>query len=136
MNNRYAPPEQLRYATLLNWGARLGLGLLIINFLAYIFGLLPAHVPLDKLPGIWNQSVSEYLRQTGTPTGWHWLGMIGQGDFASLAGIALLCGCSLICLVAVIPIYASRRDKVFVVICVLAIAVQLLAASGILNVGH
>lgn len=129
--------EQQRYATLLSWGTRSGLILLIISFLVYVFGWMPAHVPLEQLPDYWNLPVAEYLERTGTPTGWNWLAMIDRGDFASLVGIAWLSGCSLVCLVAVIPIYARRQDKVFVMICVIALAVQLLAASGMLgSSGH
>lgn len=136
MDNKHISVEQQRYATLLSWGANSGLALLIICFLAYVFGWMPAHVPLDQLPSLWNLPVGEYLRQTNTPNGWSWMLMISEGDFASLVGIAWLSGCSLICLLAIIPIYARRRDKVFVMICVIALAVQLLAASGILGGGH
>lgn len=135
-NNPHIPVEQQRYATLLNWGARSGLAILAISFVAYLFDWMPAHVPFDQLPQVWNLPVDEYLKQTGTPTGWHWLDLVAYGDFASLIGIAVLSGCSLICLVAVMPIYAKRGDRVFVAICVIALAVQLLAASGTLSVGH
>ncbi len=136
MDNNHISVEQQRYATLLSWGAHSGLVLLIVCFLAYVFGWMPAHVPVDQLPNLWNLPVGEYLKQTHTTTGWSWLKMIGEGDFASLVGIAWLSSCSLVCLLAIIPIYASRRDKVFVMICVIALAVQLLAASGILGGGH
>lgn len=136
MDNQHISVEQQRYATLLSWGANTGLALLIICFLAYVLGWMPAHVPLDQLPSLWNLPVGEYLRQTNTPNGWGWMLMISKGDFASLVGIAWLSGCSLICLLAIIPIYTRRRDKVFVMICVIALAVQLLAASGILGGGH
>ena len=132
-NNNHISVEQQRYAMLLSWGTRSGLAVLIVSFLVYMFGLMPAHVPVEQLPNVWNLPVAEYLKQTGTPTGWAWLTLIGNGDFASLIGIAWLSGCSLICLVAVIPIYMRRKDKVFVMICVAALAVQLLAASGILK---
>lgn len=127
--------EQQRYATWLNWGARSGLAILIVSFLSYVFGLLPAKIPLDQLPHVWSLASGEYLKQTGAPTGWGWLGLLGQGDFASLLGIAWLAGCSLLCLIVVMPIYAARRDWVFVILCVAALLIQLLAASGIL-VGH
>ncbi len=135
-DNNHIPVEQQRYATLLNWGARSGLAILAVSFLAYLFGWMPAHVPLEQLPQVWNLPVGEYLKQTGTPTGWHWLDLVAYGDFASLVGIAVLSGCSLICLVGVMPIYAKRGDRVFVAICVFALLVQLLAASGTLSVGH
>lgn len=136
MNNDHISIEQQRYATLLSWGARSGLALLAVSFLAYVFGWMPAHVPLEQLPNVWNLPVGEYLEQTQTPTGWNWLTLTGYGDFASLLGIAWLSGCSLVCLLAVIPIYASRRDRVFVAICIMALAIQLLAASGMLHSGH
>lgn len=135
-NNSHIPVEQQRYAMLLNWGARSGLAILAVSFLAYLFGWMPAHVPVDQLPQVWSLPVGEYLKQTGTPTGWHWLDLVAYGDFASLVGIAVLSGCSLVCLVAVMPIYAKRGDRVFVAICVFALLVQLLAASGTLSVGH
>lgn len=135
-NNSHISVEQQRYATLLSWGAHSGLAILAVSFVAYLFGWMPAHVPLEQLPQVWNLPVGEYLKLTNTPTGWHWLDLLANGDFASLVGIAVLSGCSLICLLAVIPAYARRGDWVFVAICVIAIAVQLLAASGTLGVGH
>ncbi len=127
--------EQKRYATLLSWGSRSGLVLLIISFLAYMLGWMPAHVPVEQLPNYWNLPVAEYIHQTNSPTGWAWLTKIAEGDYASLIGIAWLSGCSLICLVAVIPIYQSRKDSIFVLLCLAALSVQLLAASGILHTG-
>lgn len=128
--------EQQRYATLLKWGANSGLGILIVCFAAYLLGLIPAHVPLDQLPNLWSLPVAEYLHQTRSPTGWAWLGYATKGDYASLLGIAWLSSCSLLCLLAIIPIYASRKDRVFVIICIAALLVQLLAASGLLGSGH
>ena len=136
MSNDHISIEQQRYATLLSWGARSGLALLAASFLAYVFGWIPAHVPLEQLPNVWNLPVGEYLKQANAPTGWAWLTMLGYGDFAGLLGIAWLSGISLICLLAVIPIYARRGDRIFVAICVMALAIQLLAASGMLHSGH
>jgi hypothetical protein len=42
----------------------------------------------------------------------------------------------LVCLLAVMPIYARRGDRMFVAICVIALLVQLAAASGMLHSGH
>lgn len=132
----FVSEEQLRYATWLSWGARSGLLILVLSFLAYVLGWLPARIPLEQMPGVWSLSAHEYLLQTGAPTGWHWLSMIDQGDFAGLLGIAWMSGCSLLCLLVVMPIYSKRRDWVFVALCVIALLVQLLAASGILTAGH
>ncbi len=127
--------EQRRYATWLQWGARSGLVMLIVTFIAYVAGWLTPHVPLEQLPSVWGLPVEEYLKKTGAPTGWSWLSDLAQGDFASLIGIAWLSASSLFCLFAVLPIYFKRRDWVFVVLCISALVVQLLAASGMLVAG-
>ena len=129
-------PEALRYARLLGWGTRLGITLLVCSFAAYVFGLLPPHVPLDRLPAVWNQPVGTYLQMTGAPTGWHWIAVAHKGDFINMIGIAVLAGCSIPPLLAVIPQFLRRRDFAYAVICALIAGVLVLAASGVLTAGH
>ncbi len=128
--------EALRYAWLLDWGARVGVLALVLSFAAYVFGLLPPHVPLAQLPQVWNLPVTTYLAQTGAPTGWGWLALAHKGDFSGLIGISLLAGCSLPPLLGLIPLYLKQRDVVYAAICALVMAVLVLAASGILTGGH
>jgi len=128
--------EALRYARLLDWGARIGVLALVLSFAAYVFGVLPPHVPLEQLPTVWNLPVAAYLHHTGTPTGWGWLSLAHKGDLSGLIGIALLAGCSLPPLLGLIPLYLKRRDYVYAGMCVVVIAVLALAASGVLTGGH
>lgn len=130
------PPEQLRYARLLDWGTRIGLAVLLISFGAYVLGLLPAHVPPDQLPALWGQPVGRYLELTGTPTGWGWLALVHRGDMAGLLGIAILAGSSVLCLLALVPLYLARGDRAYVIICLAEVAVVALAATGWLRAGH
>ena len=125
--------DQLRYATLLSWGTRLGIVILTGSFAAYIFGLLPAFIPVERMPSLWTLPAHEYLDKTGTGTGWYWISRLANGEFASLLGIATLAACSIAGLGALIPDYVRRRDFAYAVICLLSIAVVLLAASGALN---
>ena len=129
MNTTAQPPEQLRYARVLEYGSRLGLGLLLVSFAAYLFGAVDAQVELSRLPAIWGLPVARYLELTGTPKGWGWLALVAKGDIAALAGIVVLAGTSLVCLLSVLPLYATRRDRLFVALC-LANALVLLAAAG------
>lgn len=128
--------EVLRYAGLLEWGARTGVLALVLSFAAYVFGVLPPHVPLEQLPTVWNLPVAAYLHHTGTPTGWGWLTLTHTGDLSGLIGISLLAGCSLPPLLGLIPLYLRRRDYIYAGICVVVVAVLGLAASGILTGGH
>ena len=128
--------EALRYAFFLDWGSRLGVLALFISFSAYVFGFLTPHVPLDQLPGVWNLPVASYLQRTATPTGWGWLALAHTGDLSNLIGIALLAGCSLPPLLALIPLYLQRRDYIYTGICTVIVLVLVLAASGLLTGGH
>lgn len=130
------PPEQERYARVLDWGTRVGLLVLVLSFAAYVGGLMEAHVPPDRLPALWEHPVARYLELTQSPTGWGWLAMIHRGDMAGVLGIAILAGCSVPCLLALVPLYAARRERAFVAICLVEVAVVALAASGWLAGGH
>jgi len=130
------PPEQLRYARWLEWGTRVGLVALILIFLAYGIGLVEPHVPHSRLPEVWNLPVSQFLAATGLPTGWGWLAFAHRGDIANLLGIAMLTGASLLALLALLPLYLRRRDRLYAALYVVQVAVLLLAASGLLTAGH
>ena len=130
------PPEQLRYARVLDRGSKVGLIVLLLSFGAYLSGLMSAHVPPERLPELWIHPVSRYLELTQSPTGWGWLPLIHLGDMAGLLGIAILAGASVACLLALVPLYAARGDKAFVAICLAEVVVVVLAASGWLSGGH
>jgi hypothetical protein len=130
------PLEQLLYARLLDWGTRLGLLVLLLTFAAYTLGLLTPHVPLERLPELWSHPVGRFLEETQSPTGWGWLALVHRGDVAGLVGIVILAGCSLVCLLALVPLYLRRGDKAFAALCLAEVAVVLLAASGWLSGGH
>ncbi len=128
--------EQLRYARVLEWGARIGLAAAVAAFALYVSGILPGRVPLEELPALWSLPLAEYLQRSATPLGWGWVKLAIYGDFASIVGIAILASVSVACLAAVLPVYARRPDRVYLVLCILAIGVLVLAASGILVVKH
>lgn len=128
--------EQLRYAAWLHWSTLLGFLTLIGTFVAYALGILPARIPLEHLPQVWNLPADEYLKVTGMPKGWAWIGMLGSGDLASFLGIAILSGCSIFCILAVIPVYAKRRDWIYLILCVLEIATLVSVASGLISGKH
>lgn len=128
--------DALRYAFLLEWGTRVGLGLLILSFTAYVTGWVTPHVPVENLPQVWNLSLHDYLKTTGIPVGWGWLPLAVRGDVSNLVGIALLAGCSLPPLLGLIPFYLKAGDRVYAAISGAVALVILLAASGILTQGH
>ena len=127
---KHPSADKLRYASVLEWGARVGFGVLAASFLAYVTRMLPAYVPLERLPTLWKLSAQSFVRETGVPTGWRWLSFLSRGEFASLAGISILAGSSLLCLGVVMVLYARRGERAHAAICAATIVVLLLAASG------
>jgi hypothetical protein len=130
------PPELKRYAALLDAGAKLAFLVLVGAFAAYVTGLLSAHIPRDELPQLWVLPLDAYLSRTGAPTRWDWIGLLAKGEYASIAGIALLSACSLPCLLSVVPLYWRRGERILAVIASLIVLVLALAASGVLVAGH
>ena len=127
---------QLRYARLLDWGTRIGLAALVISFVIYNAGLLPSQVPRHRLPELWGEPVARYLELTGAPTGWQWLTMLQHGDVLGFVGIAVLAGCSGVCLLSLLPLYRRRGDRAYVGLCLAQMAVLLVAAAGVFGGGH
>lgn len=121
------------YARWLEWGVRAGVVVLLVGFIAYISGLLPAHVPLEQLPQFWHLPASTYLEKTATPTGWGWLALAYKGDLSGLLGISILLGCSLLPLMRLLVLYIQRRDRVYAGITLAIAGVMVLAASGVLT---
>jgi len=130
-----ATEEQLAYAKILDMGMKIGLFAIIITFIVYLTGALTPHVPVNDLPKYWGMSVHKYLEATGIHPGWAWLGMIGKGDFLNFIGIAFLAGITIICYIAVIPIFFRKKDMVYGVLAIIEVLVLVLAASGILKAG-
>jgi len=127
--------EQLAYARVLDAGMRLGLLALLVTAAVYLLGLAPPHIPVADLPRYWSLPVAKYLAAAGIPTGWAWVSMVHKGDFLNFVGIAFLSGVTIVCYLAISPIFFRRRDTVYAWLSILEVAVLALAASGLLTVG-
>lgn len=132
----YASDEQRLYARWLDLGTRLGFVVLLGTFVAYVFGLLPAHVPVDELPNYWRLPVAEYISATGAPTGWGWVRQLGEGDYLTFVGIAVLAAVTIFCYLLMLPAFVRAKDRVFVAIIVIEIVVLVVAAAGLVGAGH
>lgn len=136
MHNRpKATEEQLSYAKLLDIGMKFGLLMLVITFIIYLSGILPAYIPLNDLPKYWGMPVKEYLKATGIHPGWTWVHLLGKGDFLNFVGIGFLAGITTLCYVRILPILFRKKDTVYGMIAIIEVLVLVLAASGILKGG-
>jgi ABC-type Na+ efflux pump permease subunit len=131
--HKYASEEQLIYAKVLSIGVKIGFVLLVVTFGLYMGGVLKPLVPVHQLPQYWHLPVDQYVKATGTPTGWDWVKMIAKGDMLNLVGIVVLAGISIVSTLAVLPIFARRGEKALLIISVLLIIVLVVSASSILH---
>lgn len=129
-------PLQERYARWIERGTWIGLATLMASFAAYLSGLLPARVPAQELAQWWGLPVAAYLERTGAPTGWAWVLALPQGDALALVGIVVLAGCSVPCLLALVPLAWRGGERRLAWLCVAEAVVITLAASGLIAAGH
>ena len=133
---KYATPEQLAYADLLDIGVRIGRYLLAGTFILYVFGFAPAKIPLSELPAYWSMAADQYSSLVGVGTGWSWLALIRYGDYMNFFGIAFLSGLTIACYLRVLPFSLKRKDFVLSTILMLEVIVLSFAASGLLTASH
>lgn len=127
--------EQLAYATILDWGMKLGLVFIIITFVIYLFGILPPYIPIEDLPRYWKLNVHKYLEATGIQAGWAWLKLISKGEFLNFLSIAFLGALTIICYIRILPIFIKKKDIPYTILTLVQILILLLAASGFLKIG-
>lgn len=130
------PPHHAVYARWLDACARVGLGVLVLAFLAYLVGAVEAHVPHEALPELWKLPLEEFRARTGAPAGWDWLGLVHKGDYLSLVGVALLALATLACYARLVHLYFSRNERLHGVLALAQVLVLLAAASGFIGGGH
>ena len=118
------------YARWLDACTRGAFAISLAAFLAYATGALTPYVPLTSLPGLWGLPVEEFLRRTGAPAGWGWVGLAGYGDFLNLACIAALPLVTALCYLRVVPTFARRGEPLQAAIAAAQVLVLAAAASG------
>ncbi len=130
-----ASEEQLIYANILNIGMWLGLAVLTITFLMYMFGVLSNFIPIEDLPKYWGMKAKDYIHVLHAPTGWAWVAYVGKGDYLNFVGIAMLAGLTILCYFAIIPTLSRKKDSAYLIIAIAEVMVLLLAASGLMKSG-
>jgi hypothetical protein len=133
---KYVTPEQLAYADALERWLRVGRYLLIGTFIVYLFGLLEPKVPLSEITALWSLPAWEYAIHVGVGTGWGWLKLAHHADYMNFIGIAFLASITIICYLRLLPIAVQKKNYLLGAILASEVVVLVLAASGLLAIGH
>ena len=121
---------QEAYARWLDAGTRLGFAASLVAFVLYVSGAMPSYLPLEALPRYWGLPVSEFLRQTGAPSGWGWLLRLGEADYLNLACMALLGLVTALCYARIVPILLRLGERLQAALAIAQIVVLAGAVSG------
>lgn len=132
----YVTPEQMAYATVLDYGMKAGLAILVTSFVLYLMGIVQPLVPVSDLPNYWSMPVSQYLKATGVGTGWSWVSLVKHGDFLNFIGIAFLSAVTVVCYLRILPFQMKNKDVLLGSIVLIEVLVLALGASGVLSAGH
>lgn len=124
------------FATIEQTGVRIGVTVTVIGFVLYTTGAVAPFLPINDLVKQWGGRVGDFLRITGLPTGWGWLGMLGHSDMLTLGGLILLSSVAIAAYFGLLVLLLRRRNHTYVVLVLLQLCVFALAASGILGGGH
>ncbi len=127
---------QLAYATFLNANIIIGFSGLVVGFILYIFGFVPAYLPREEMPKYWVMSAHEYLEAANISAGWGWLDLIQKGDFMNFAGIAFLSTVTIFCYLRILPILLKNKDFIYSTIVIFEVFILTFAASGIFTSSH
>jgi hypothetical protein len=134
---RVRPPAEHRVlAAVLEVGTWISLLVLLAGFAAYVTGLVRPLVAIEALPRYWGLRAGEYLRESGAPRGWGWLRCLGYGDCLTFVGIAMLAGLTVLSYLVLLPLFWRRGDVTYSLITLLEVMILVLAASGLVAVGH
>jgi hypothetical protein len=130
------PGEQLIYARWLDAASRTGFVVLVVAFLAYVFGMVGSHVPMQDLPMLWTLPLEDYLARTHAPTGWGFIRLLPHGEYLSLVGVVMLAMATLLCYVRLVFALRRNGERVQAGIAAAQVVVLVLAAVGVLAGGH
>lgn len=133
---KYVTHDQLAYADVLEVGLRIGRFFLVATFILYVSGITSPKVPLSALPAHWSLAADQYSRFVGVGTGWGWIDLVRYGDYMNFLGIAFLASVTVACYLRLLPISLRRKDHTFSAILLIEVLVLVLAASGLLALGH
>jgi hypothetical protein len=135
----YADRVQFAYAKTLDIVAHAVMLVIGIGYLLYILRLLPLTVPIETIAGNWQLSSSELQSKLHVFCGWSCftsLPVLLHGDAVSYASVVMLSMATLFCLVTAVMAFFREKNHLFLMIAILQVVVLLVAASGVMTLGH
>ena len=125
------PPEHDRYARWLAASSRLAFVALLVAFAAYVLGLLPAAISVERVPELWSRPASQLLAAAAPASAVSWWAWLAQAEVLNLAAVVLLASCPIPAVLAAVPVFRARGERAVMVLCLLQAAIVVGAALGV-----
>ncbi|MFN3383699.1 MAG: hypothetical protein ACK401_02240 [Archaeoglobaceae archaeon] len=130
------PKEQVVYGKILYYGSIISIVAITAAFIAYVSGIMPHYVDFEKMAELWGKSHHVFVEEAKVPIGWGWVELINYADYLNLLLLAILAFLTIICYIAILPVFATKKDWIYATITLIEIIVLLFAASGFITTGH
>lgn len=134
--NQHADNVQLAYAGVLGVTSTLGIILVVLGYIVYVFQLLPLSVPVEAVAANWHLRAADLHRQIHVSSGWSCFSELGKGDAISYVSIIYLASVTMFCLFAAAMAFFKEKNLIYVTISILQLGVLVFAAAGIVSGGH
>lgn len=132
----HADRVQLAYASVLGIASAIGMVLIAVGYLVYVFELLPSAASVTDVAAHWHLRASEFHQLLPVPSGWDWTGDLFRGDVLSYASIIYLSAATIVCLAFIVPSLIGEKDVIYTIITILQVCVLVFAAAGVVSGGH
>ena len=131
--------EELLYARVLAWGARIGVCAVLLTLILYLSGAVQPLVPLEDMPTYWSLSIDDYQEKSGMRKkwagvkNWQWVRHADRAEFLMYVGMALLAAVTIVCYASILPVLIRKGRRAHSVMVIIELLVLVLAASGVLS---
>ena len=125
------PIEDRIIARWIELGTHVAFTILVLSFAIYALGILDPLVPMQDLVRLWQLPVDRFVAETGAPTGWGWLRLLGKGDYLNLLGVAVFVLITVAAYARMVPLFLREAKREQALFAFLQVVVLLAAASGV-----
>jgi hypothetical protein len=132
----HADKVQLAYAGILGKATTLGIVLIILGYVIYVFQLIPLSVPIEHVAGNWHLRAAEFHKHLDAPLGWSCFRSPGYGDTMSYITLIYLGIVTMLCLFAAGIEFLREKNFIYTAISFIQLLVLVFAAAGIVSGGH
>lgn len=132
----HVDPVQEGFAKVLIWIVRIGLVAMAATFVLYVSSTVGSALPVDGVADYWHLDSAEYRDVTSGAQGWQWIRDIGDGSTLAFSALVFFPASVIVAVAIAALLYMRHGVGRYAIISVLLAIVLLVAATGVISIGH